>query len=80
MDDDRKKSDCNIQKERTLYWELRMRGEMKLTCKTFLLNCETFYTNDNVKTKTPEKHQHEAQHEHVNVRVVVTDFLVLVLS
>ena len=30
---------------------LRMRGEMKLTYKTFLLNDETSDTNDNVKTK-----------------------------
>ena len=28
-----------------------MRGEMKLTYKTFLLNGETSDTNDNVKTK-----------------------------
>ena len=37
--------------ERTLYLELRMRGEMKLTCKTFLLNGETSDTNDNLETK-----------------------------
>ena len=30
---------------------LRMRGEMKLTYKTFALNGETSDTNDNVKTK-----------------------------
>ena len=35
MDDDRTKSDCNIQKKRTLYLELRMRGEMKLTFQKF---------------------------------------------
>ena len=51
MDDVRTKSDYNIQKKRTLYLELRMRGEMKLTYKTFLLNGETSDTNDNVKTK-----------------------------
>ena len=51
VDDDRTKSDYNIQKKRTLYFELRMRGEMKLTFKTFLLNGETSGTNDNVKTK-----------------------------
>ena len=39
-------------RKRTLYLELRMRGEMKLTYKTFLLNGETSDTNDNVKTKT----------------------------
>ena len=42
--------------ERTLYLELRMRGEMKLTYKTFLLNGETSDTNDNVKTKINTKH------------------------
>ena len=51
MDDDRTQSDDNIQKKRTLHLVLRMRGEMKLTYKTFLLNVETFDTNDNVKTK-----------------------------
>ena len=51
MDDDRTKSDCNIQKKRTLYLVLRMRGEMQLTNETFLLNGETSDTNDNVKTK-----------------------------
>ena len=55
-DDDRTKSDCNIQKKRTLYLDLRMRGEMKLTYKTFLLNVETSDTNDNVKTKINTKH------------------------
>ena len=33
-----------------------MRGEMKLTYKTFLLNGETSDTNDNVKTKINTKH------------------------
>ena len=33
-----------------------MRGEMKLTCKTSLLNGETSDTNDNVKTKINTKH------------------------
>ena len=42
--------------KRTLYLELRMRGEMKLTYKTFLLNGETSDTNDNVKTKINTKH------------------------
>ena len=45
------KSEYNIQKKRTLYLELRVRGEMKLTYKTFLLNGETSDTNDTVKTK-----------------------------
>ena len=56
MDDDRTKSDYNIQKKITLYLELRMRGEMKLTYKTFLLNGETSDTNDNVKTKINTEH------------------------
>ena len=51
VDDDRTKSDYNIQKKRTLYLELRRRGEMKLTYWTIPLNGETFNTNDNVKTK-----------------------------
>ena len=38
-------------KERTLHFVLRLRGEIKLTYKTFLLNGETSDTNDNVKTK-----------------------------
>ena len=50
VDDDSTKSDYNIQEKRTLYLELRMRGEMKWTYKTFLLNGETS-RNDNVKTK-----------------------------
>ena len=33
-----------------------MRGDMKLTYKTFLLNGETSDTNDNVKTKIITKH------------------------
>ena len=56
MDGDRTKSDYNIQMKRTLYWELRMRGEMMLTYKTFQLNGETSDTNDNVKTKINTKH------------------------
>ena len=55
VDDDWTKSDCNIQKKRTLYLELRMRGEKKLTYKTFLLNGETSDTNHNVKTKINTK-------------------------
>ena len=54
--DDKTKSDYNIQKKRTLYLVLRVRGEMQLTYKTFLLNGETSDTNDNVKTKTNTKH------------------------
>ena len=50
------KSDYNIQKKRTLSLELRMRGEMKLTKKPFLLNGETSDTNDNVRTKINTKH------------------------
>ena len=49
-------SDYNIQKKRTLYLELRMRGEIKLTYKIILLNGETSDTNDNVKTKINTKH------------------------
>ena len=51
MDDDRTKSDCNIQKKRTLHLVLRMRGEMQSTYKNIPLNDETSDTNDNVKTK-----------------------------
>ena len=51
MADDRTKSDYNIQKKRTLYLELRLRGEMQLTYKTIPLKDETSDTNDNVKTK-----------------------------
>ena len=55
-DDDRTNSDCNIQKKITLYLALRVRGEMKLTYKTFPLNGETSDTNDNLKTKINTKH------------------------
>ena len=75
MDDDRTKSDCNIQKKRTLHLVLRMRGEMQLTYETSLLNDETSNTNDNVKTKI-SRNINEAEHEHVNVRVVVIVFVV----
>ena len=51
MDDDRTQSDNNIQKERTLYLVLLLRGEMQLTNKTILLEVEASDTNDNVKTK-----------------------------
>ena len=51
MDDDRTKSDYNIQKKRTSHLVLRMRGEMQLTNETFLLDVEASDTNDNVKTK-----------------------------
>ena len=51
MVDDRTQLDYNIQKERTLYLVLRLRGEMQLTYKTIPLNDETSDTNDNVKTK-----------------------------
>ena len=49
-------SDYNIQKKITLYLELRMRGEFKLTYQTFPLNGETSDTNDKVKTKINTKH------------------------
>ena len=35
-----------------LYLKLRMRGEMMLMYKTFLLNGETSDTNDNVKPRS----------------------------
>ena len=67
--------------ERTLYLELRMRGEMKLTYKTILLNGQTSDTNDNVKTKIQSnintkhmKPDHDVTHL-VNIRVVLV-FLV----
>ena len=53
---DRTKSDYNIWKKRTLYLELRMRGEIKLTYKIIPLNGETSDTNDNVKTKINTQH------------------------
>ena len=61
-----------------------MRGEMKLTYKTFLLNGETSDTNDNVKNKINTKHiqpnndMTDTLGEHVNMRVVLV-LLVLVL-
>ena len=51
MNDDRTKSDYNIQKKRTLHLVLRMRGEMQLTDKTILLGVEASDTNGNEKTK-----------------------------
>ena len=38
-------------RKRTLHLVLRMRGEMQLANKTFLLDVEASDTNDNVKTK-----------------------------
>ena len=55
MDDDKTKSDYNIKKKRTLYFELRKLGEIELTYKTFLLNGETSDTNDNVKYQDQHK-------------------------
>ena len=83
VDDDRTNSDYNIQNKIALYLELRMRGEIMLTVKTFPLNGETSDTNDNVKNQDQHK-AHETRQwrdtlgEHVNVRVVLV-FLVLVL-
>ena len=51
MYDDRTQSDYNIQKERTLHWVLRLRGEMQLTGKTILLDVEASDTIDNMKAK-----------------------------
>ena len=86
MDDDRTKSDHNIQKKRTSHLVLRMRGEKQLTYKTIPLNDETSNTNDNVKNKIQRnintKHMKpnaDTHGEHVNVRVVVIVFVVLVL-
>ena len=76
MDDDRTKSDYNIQKKRTLHLVLRMRGEVQLTNKTFLLGVEASDTNDNVKTKI-QRNNTKHKNEHVNVRVVVIVFVVL---
>ena len=57
-----------------------MRGEIKLTCKTFLLNGETSDTNDNVKTNINTKHMKPDNDVTLgNARVVVLVFLVLVL-
>ena len=75
VDDDRTQSDYHIQKERTLYLVLRMRGEMQLTNETILMNVEASDTNGQRENQDPED-QHEAQHEHVNVRVVVRVFVV----
>ena len=51
VDDDRTPSDYNIHKKRILHLVLRLRGEMQLTGKTFLLDVEASDTIDNVKTK-----------------------------
>ena len=83
VDDDRTKSDCNIQKKRTLYLELRMRGEMKLTYKN--LPAERWDVRHQWQRENQDQHKaHETRQwrdtlgEHVNVRVVLV-FLVLVL-
>ena len=76
MDDDRTKSDYNIQKKRTLHLVLRMRGEVQLTNETFLLDVEASDTNDNVKTKI-QRNNTKHKNEHVNARVVVIVFVVL---
>ena len=62
MDDDRTQLDYNIQKERTSHLVLRMRGEMQLTNKTFLLNVEASDTNDNVKAKIQRIHTKHTKH------------------
>ena len=54
MDDDRTKSDYNIQYKRTLRLVLRLRGEMQLTNETILLDVEASDTYDNVKTRSGE--------------------------
>ena len=69
VDDDRTPSDYNNQKKRTLHLVLRLRGDMQLTGKTFLLDVETSDTIDNVKTKI-QRTNTKLQHEHVSMRVV----------
>ena len=51
VNDDRRQSDYNIQKERTLQLVLRLRGKMQLTNKTIFLDVEASDINDNVKIK-----------------------------
>ena len=79
VDDDRTKSDYNIQKKRTLHLVLRMRGEIQLTYKTHPAERWDFQHQWQRENQDPEKHQHEAHEtqrwrdtlgEHVNVRVV----------